>query len=94
MLTDKNTVLVACANVPKDMGSEPGGQAAVDDRTQNEFRNHLRDWLAGMTDAAGVASLVPEIAPTPTKTESDDGRDGTTNADASRRPGQVVAGKI
>lgn len=65
MLTDEKTDLVARSNVPKHMGSAREHHVPVDDSPPNEFRNHLSDWLARMTEAAGVAALVPEIAPTP-----------------------------
>ena len=94
MLTDDKTLLVAHPNVPKHMDSERGSQASVEDATQNEFRNHLRDWLAAMTDADGATCVVPEIAATPTKTDSDGARRGTTTTDAPRRPGQVLVAKI
>jgi hypothetical protein len=104
MLTDEKTDRVACSNVPKHMGSARERHVPVDDSRPDEFRNHLGDWLARMTEAAGVAALVPEIAPTPTraasakaettKADSDVVHEGTTTADAPRATGQVVAAKI
>ena len=67
MLTDKKTVLVARSKLPKDMGSDCGRHVSVDDSPPREFRNHLSDWLAEMTEAAGMAAVVPEIMPTPSK---------------------------
>jgi hypothetical protein len=94
MLTDKKTVLVACSNVPKDMGSDDGRHVSVDDSPPREFRNHLSDWLTVMTTGDGAAAVVPEIVPTPSKTASD-GRDaGTTNANVVRLHDRVVTAKI
>jgi hypothetical protein len=94
MLTDEKTVLVACSNVPKHMGSTPDRQIPVEDSPPHEFRNHLSDWLAMMTEAAGIAAMVPEIARTPTKTDSDVSGAGTTTADAPRTSRREVAAKV
>ena len=94
MLTDKTTVLVACSKLPKDMGSDGGRHVSVDDSPPREFRNHLSDWLAEMTEAAGMAAVVPEIMPPSSKTDTDGCDAGTTNADAARLPDRVVSAKI
>jgi hypothetical protein len=94
MLTDKKMVLVACSNVPKRMGSDRGRQVPVDDSPPQEFRNHLAGWLAMMTETAGVAALVPEIASPPSKSDSDGGAAGTTTADGPRTTRRGVAEKI
>ena len=87
-------VLVACSKLPKDMGSDGERRVAVDDSPAREFRNHLSDWLAEMTEAAGMAAVVPEIMPTPSKTDTDGCDAGTTNAYAARLPDRVVSAKI
>src|SRR6187401_279256 len=94
MLTDEKTVLVACSKLPKDMGSDGERHVSVDDSPPREFRNHLSDWLAEMTEAAGMAAIVPEIMPTASKTDTDGCDAGTTNADAARLPDRVVTAKI
>jgi hypothetical protein len=94
MLTDEKTNLVARSNVPKNMGSDLGRHVSVDDSSPREFRNHLAGWLAMMTEAAGVAAVVPEISSVPPKSDSDSNDDGTTTADAPRTTRRVVAEKI
>ena len=94
MLTDEKTVLVACSKLPKDMGSDGERHVSVDDSPPREFRNHLSDWLASMTDAAGYAALVPEIVASATKTDSDGAHAGTTTVEAAREVRREVATKI
>jgi len=94
MLTDEKTDLVARSNVPKHMASVRARQLPVDESPAHEFRNHLSDWLATMSDLAGWAALVPEIVPTATKTDSDDAHAGTTTAEAAREARREVAAKI
>jgi len=94
MLTDEKTVLVACSNLPKNMGSDCGRQIPVDDSSPSEFRNHLSDWLAVMTEAVGIAAVVPEIVPRSSKTDWDGLDAGTTSADDLRTPGRIITTKI
>ena len=88
MLTDKKTDLVARSNLPKYMGSDRDRHVSVDDSSPREFRNHLSDWLAVTTEAAGIAAVVPEIAPTSAKTDTDCCDAGTT----TRMPREHQAG--
>jgi len=94
MLTDEKTVLVARSNVPKHMASVRERHVPVDDSPPREFRNHLSDWLAVMTEAFGIAAVVPEIVPRSSKTDWDGLDAGSTSADDLRTPGRIITTKI
>jgi hypothetical protein len=94
MLTDEKTDLVARSNLPKCMGSMRDDRVSVGNSDPREFRNHLATWLADTIEVMGVAAVVPEIPSTPTKSDTNAGRDGTTTMDASTRRRPILAAPI